>query len=168
MLLTNAAGGIREDLSPGDIMVIDDHINAMGANPLQGPHATVWGERFTDQSEVYDRSLRQALEEAAVSMGLVLPHGVYLATGGPAYETPAEIRMFRAMGADAVGMSTVPEAMLGRAAGLRVCGISCITNRAAGTGCERLSHDDVIARVQTIQPQLKELLLGFLERLARE
>ena len=119
-LLTNAAGGIRADLVPGTLMVIDDHINAMGVHPLVGPYNPCWGTRFPDQTQVYDADLRQQIDCAAERLGQPLAHGVYLAASGPTYETPAGIRAFRTWGADAVGMSTVPEAMLAHAAGLRV------------------------------------------------
>lgn len=142
VLLTNAAGGIREDLEPGDLMVIEDHINAMSHNPLIGSHDPSWGARFPDQSRVYDPELCDRLERAGGD-GSPLARGVYLATSGPAYETPAEIRAYRRLGADAVGMSTVPEAMLAHAAGLRVAGLSCISNRAAGLSRSLLSHQEV-------------------------
>jgi inosine/guanosine/xanthosine phosphorylase family protein len=160
VLLTNGAGGVRSDLQPGDLMAIDDHINAMGVNPLAGPHHPVWGPRFPDMSATYDSMLRTVLDEAARQSGIALRHGVYLAVAGPAYETPAEIKAFRAIGADAVGMSTVPEAMLARAAGLRVAGLSCITNMAAGEG-RPVSHEDVLAAGAAAVPRLKTLVQGF-------
>jgi purine-nucleoside phosphorylase len=132
VVLTNAAGGIRTDLTPGTLMVIDDHINAMGVHPLVGPHDPCWGARFPDLTQVYAADLRRRMARAAEHLGQPMAHGVYLATSGPTYETPAEIRAFRAWGADAVGMSTVPEALLAHAAGLRVGALSFIANRAAG------------------------------------
>lgn len=161
ILLTNAAGGIRDGLRPGDLMVIDDHINAMGVNPLVGPHNPMFGPRFPDQTTVYDTGLRGALDRAAADMGHPVSHGVYLAASGPTYETPAEIAAYRAMGADAVGMSTVPEAMLANAAGIRVGAISCITNMAAGITGARLSHEEVIAETDRAKPVMCELLDRF-------
>lgn len=163
VLLTNSAGGIREDLEPGTLMIIDDHINAMGGNPLIGPHDPACGPRFPDQSRVYDPALRDRLDTAAASAGLSPAHGVYLATSGPTYETPSETEAFRQMGADAVGMSTVPEAMLANAAGLRVAAISCISNRAASASTPQLSHKEVIATAERVQPMLRDLLTEFVK-----
>jgi purine-nucleoside phosphorylase len=165
LVLTNAAGGIRPDLRAGDLMVIDDHINLMGANPLAGPHAAVLGPRFPDQTAVYDRDLRDLCDTVARDLGETLRHGVYLAVSGPAYETPAEIRAFRALGADAVGMSTVPEATVAHAAGLRVVAMSCIANPAAGVAAERLSHEDVIAVIGRAQPRLAAFLAELLRQI---
>jgi len=141
VVLTNAAGGIPADLTPGTLMVIDDHINAMGVHPLVAPHDPGWGARFPDLTQVYDADLRRRMARAAERLGQPLAHGVYLATSGPTYETPAEIRAFRLWGADAVGMSTVPEASLAHAAGLRVGALSFIANRAAGLGDRPLGDD---------------------------
>jgi inosine/guanosine/xanthosine phosphorylase family protein len=168
VVLTNAAGGIRADLKAGDLMVIDDHVNAMGVNPLIGPHVPAWGQRFPDQSGIYDPALRGRLHSAAERLGMRLPHGVYLATAGPAYETPAEVTAFRAMGADAVGMSTVPEATLAHAAGMRVAGVSCIANPAAGVSPAPLSHEDVLAATSRAQPRMKRLLIEFFTSLNTE
>ena len=165
VLLTNAAGGIREDLQPGDIMVISDHINAMGGSPLNGPHHALWGPRFPDQTQVYDSELRKHLDGAAGSLQLTLAHGIYAAAAGPAYETPAEVEALRRLGADAVGMSTVPEATLAHAAGMRVLGLSCITNMAAGLARGALSHEDVIRCGREAQPRLRDLVTRFLDRL---
>lgn len=166
IVLTNAAGGIRDDLAAGNIMIIDDHINAMGVSPLTGNSDPTWGARFTDQSHVYDPRLRELLNKAAVRTGTSVSHGTYLAASGPTYETPAEIRAFRAMGADAVGMSTVPEAILANAAGLRVAGVSCIANRAAGLKDGSLSHEDVLGAVQNAIPALKAVLAAFWDEMA--
>ncbi len=160
-VLTNAAGGIRDDLSAGTLMIIDDHINAMGVTPLLGNNDPAWGARFADQSAVYDIDLRAQLQKAADRTGHHVAHGIYLATSGPTYETPAETRAFRAMGADAVGMSTVPEAMLANAAGLRVAGISCIANMATGMKNSSLSHDEVLRAVHGAVPALKAILAAF-------
>lgn len=143
VVLTNAAGGINPTFAPGDLMCIDDHINLQGSNPLVGPNEAAYGPRFPDMSEVYDKVLRERLEGAARAEGIHLRHGVYAGLLGPAYETPAEVKMLRTLGADAVGMSTVAEAMAARHMGARVCGISLITNKAAGLSSEALSHEDV-------------------------
>ena len=165
VLLTNSAGGVRADLKPGDLMAIDDHINAMGVNPLSGPHAAEWGASFPDMSEVYSTALQMQLDEAARRSGIALHHGVYLAAAGPSYETPAEIKAFRALGADAVGMSTAPEAILAHAAGLRVAGVSCITNAAAAAG-RTLSHAEVLAAAAAAVPGLKSLIQEFVAGVA--
>ena len=165
VLLTNAAGGIREDLEPGTLMIIDDHINAMGSQPLAGTHSPFWGERFVDQSEVYDHGLRDLLDRAAKAAGVEVAHGVYLATPGPAYETPAEIRAFRILGADAIGMSTVPEATLASAAGLRVAALSCITNTAGSHDGGNVSHDAVLDVSRGAAAPMRGVLLAFLDQL---
>lgn len=143
VVLTNSAGGIRSDLKSGSLMAIADHINMMGVNPLQGKHDDFWGTRFADQSAVYDPELRSLLKQSANKIKVSLKEGVYLAVPGPVYETPAEIRAFRKIGADAVGMSTVPEAILAKTAGLKVLGLSLISNRAAGLGAGALDHEAV-------------------------
>ncbi len=143
VVLTNAAGGIRADLKPGTLMMIVDHINMMGSHPLIGRHNPGWGVRFPDMSEVYHRQMREVAHRAAAATGEKLAEGIYLALSGPCYETPAEIRAYRTLGADAVGMSTVPEAVLANASGLQVLGISCITNLAAGISDRPLTHEEV-------------------------
>jgi purine-nucleoside phosphorylase len=168
VLLTNAAGGVRADLHPGKLMVIDDHINMMGANPLIGPHLAVFGPRFPDQSAVYDARLRKLLDIAGAAARESLTHGIYLADSGPVYETPAEIHAFRTLGADAVGMSTVPEAMLAHAAGLRVAGLSCITNLAAGVGKQPLSHEEVTEATTKAMPRMKAVILRYWKEIERE
>ena len=168
LLLTNAAGGIREDLKPGDLMVITDHINLMSANPLMGPHIPLWGPRFPDQSCVYDRGLRDVLGKSARTIGENLKQGVYLASSGPTYETPAEVAMFARLGADAVGMSTTPEAILANAAGLRVAGLSCISNLAAGRSPTPLSHDEVALAAREAMPRMRAVIAGFWAELAKE
>lgn len=168
IVITNAAGGIRGDLRPGAIMLIDDHINAMGVNPLIGPCGPVWGPRFADMTSVYDPRLRVLCRKAARTAGEDLRHGVYLATTGPSFETPAEIAAFRRLGADAVGMSTVPEAILAHAAGLRVLGLSCISNRAAGAGGTKLTHEGIAATVTAAAPRMRALLKETWIRMARE
>ena len=168
LLLTNAAGGIREDLKPGDLMVITDHINLMSGNPLIGPHIPLWGPRFPDQSCVYDTGLRETLGKSARTIGENLKQGVYLASSGPTYETPAEIHAFKTLGADAVGMSTVPEAILANSAGLKVAGISCITNFAAGISKTKLTHEEVTATTLAAMARMKALLLQFAKDLSGE
>ncbi len=163
VLLTNAAGGIRDDLGPGKLMVLEDHINMLGSNPLIGPHRPALGPRFPDQSEVYDQPLREKLLAAGADAA-----GVYVATMGPTFETPAEIRQYRSMGADAVGMSTVPEATVANALGMRVAGLSCICNWAAGISPVKLTHEDVSAVASQTMPRMKETITTFLETLADE
>jgi purine-nucleoside phosphorylase len=163
VLLTNAAGGISADMQPGTLMAIEDHINMLGANPLIGPHLPQLGTRFPDQSEVYDRELQRRLREAGADAT-----GTYIATTGPTFETPAEIRWFKTMGADAVGMSTVPEAIVANALGLRVAGLSCICNWAAGISPVRLTHEDVNATAAKTMPRMKRIIELFLRELACE
>jgi purine-nucleoside phosphorylase len=160
LLLTNAAGGIRRRFRPGDFMILTDHLNGMGANPLRG--ALNAGEpRFVDLSAVYDPALQDRLAVAGKRAGARVHRGTYLAVSGPSYETPAEIRAFARWGADAVGMSTVPEAIVARAAGLRVAGLSCITNVAAGLGDGPLSHAEVLATAGEARDQAVALLTAF-------
>jgi len=161
LILTNAAASLRDSLEPGDLMVIDDHINAMGTNPLIGAHDPIWGPRFPSQTEVYNLELRRLADRAANKMGYKIPHGIYLATSGPAYETPAEVEAFRRMGANAIGMSTVPEAILANAAGLAVMGISCITNRAAARSETQITHEEVLVQAARTQPRMKAFLTNL-------
>ena len=162
VLLTNAAGGISSRLKPGDFMYLTDHINLMGMNPLRGT-ATPGLPRFVDLTETYDPSLARLLKAAAAKAKARVHGGVYLAVSGPSYETPAEIRAFAKLGADAVGMSTVPEAVVARQCGLRVAGLSCITNRAAGLGKTRLSHSEVLATGAAVREPAVKLLEQFAE-----
>ena len=162
VLLTNAAGGINTGFTQGALMLIDDHINLLGTNPLVGPNLDELGPRFPDMTYVYDRSLRGLAMEAAASAQVPLQRGVYLATLGPSYETPAEIRAFRALGADAVGMSTVLEAIAARHMGATVAGISCITNPAAGVVDQPLRHDDVMETAARVRGQFVALLDAFI------
>ena len=168
VLLTNAAGGIREGLHPGDLVILSDHINHMQGNPLIGPHDPRWGPRFPDQSSIYDASLRRVAASAGTGIGEALQEGVYLAASGPTYETPAEIAAYRALGADLVGMSTVPEAILANASVLRVAAISCVTNYAAGISKTKLSHEEVTETTQTTMPRMKALLAAFWEEWSHE
>ena len=165
LILTNAAGGITPACSQGTLMVIDDHINFMGTNPLVGDNDERFGVRFPDMSTVYSSRLRGLADETARGMGLPLPHGVYVAVHGPSFETPAEIRAFRAWGADAVGMSTAPEAIVARHMGMEVLGLSCITNAAAGVLPEPLSHAEVMETGRRVRGQFAALLEGIVERL---
>lgn len=165
VILTNAAGGINTGFSEGALMIIDDHINFLGTNPLIGPHDERLGRRFPDMSEVYSARLRGCADEAARAAGLAVEHGVYIAVTGPSYETPAEIRAFRALGADAVGMSTVPEAIVARHAGMEVLGISCISNMAAGMLPQPLTEEEVIATTGRVRASFVSLLEGVIGRL---
>jgi purine-nucleoside phosphorylase len=160
LLLTNAAGGINKNFRPGDFMVLTDHINFMGTNPLRGPELPGLS-RFVDMTETYDRKLRKLLLKAGKKSKLKLRRGVYIAVSGPSYETPAEIRAFAKWGADAVGMSTVPEAVVARQCGLNVAGISCITNAAAGVGTEPVSHAEVLKTGKKVQNLAAKLLFNF-------
>lgn len=166
LLLTNAAGGINSKFKPGDFMALDDHINFMGTNPLRGP-AMPGLPRFVDMTRVYDSRLNELLKKAAKQTKLRLHSGVYLATPGPSYETPAEIRAFSRLGADAVGMSTVPEAIVARQCGLSVAAISCITNLAAGKSSGKLSHHEVLAIAEQKKVAVAQFLKTFCELYAK-
>jgi purine-nucleoside phosphorylase len=165
LILTNAAGGVNTSFSQGALMVIDDHINLMGANPLAGPNDERFGTRCPDMTEVYSSRLRKIADQAGREIHLLLPHGVYAALLGPSYETPAEIRYLRTIGVDAVGMSTVPEALVARHMGLDVLGISCITNMAAGVLPQPLNHADVMETARRIRGQFIALLEGVIAQL---
>jgi purine-nucleoside phosphorylase len=165
LILTNAAGGINTAFTEGALMLIDDHINLLGSNPLVGPQDDRLGPRFPDMTEVYSKRLRAIAEDAARESGLALQHGIYLAVHGPSYETPAEIRAFRTLGADAVGMSTVPEAIVARQMSMEVLGISCISNMAAGVLPQPLNHDDVMATTRRVRQEFSALLEGIIGRL---
>ena len=162
LLLTNAAGGLKQNLDPGDFMVLTDHINFMGVNPLRG--AAIPGlPRFVDLTETYDKKLRELLFRAGKVCKLKLQRGVYLAVSGPSYETPAEIRAFAKLGADAVGMSTVPEAIVARQCGLNVAAVSCITNLAAGISKDKLSHTEVLETAERVKRPGAQLIKYFAE-----
>lgn len=158
LILTNAAGGIRADLEPGSLMAIEDHINMMGSNPLIGPCNDVWNCRFPDMSRIYDEDLLSIFMQKTAALDIPPRKGVYAALSGPSYETPAEIKALRNIGADAVGMSTVPEAILGKAAGMKIAGISCISNKAAGLGFAPLSHSDVTSTAGMVKDKMISLL----------
>ncbi len=165
LLVTNAAGGINTDYAPGDLMVIKDHINLMGDNPLVGTNLDEFGPRFPDMSEAYSRVLGKLAEEVAKEAGFKLKKGVYVGLKGPSYETPAEIQYLRAIGVDAVGMSTVPEVIVANHGGLKVLGISCITNMAAGVLDVKLSHQEVMETAERVQNQFIALVKGVIARL---
>jgi len=166
LLLTNAAGGIGRDLRPGDLMIIRDHINLMGLNPLRGANDERLGARFPDMSAVYDPEFQDVIAAAQAEIGRTAPRGVYLALSGPSYETPAEIRMLATLGADAVGMSTVPEAVCARHMGVRVAGISCVTNLAAGISKQPLSHKEVTETADRVKNDFIRLLEIVIPRMA--
>lgn len=158
IVLTNAAGGIQDGSKPGDLMVVRDHIHMMGGSPLAGAHNSFWGRRFPDQSEVYDPAMRKQIHEAGDKAGIKLLSGVYMGVHGPTYETPAEIQAFKRLGADAVGMSTTPEATLANACGIKVAAVSCITNFASGMTEHKLSHDEVEEIGRKTLPSLRALI----------
>lgn len=163
LLLTNAAGGVNPRLRPGDLLLIRDHINTAGFNPLQGPLRPGWGARFPDQSRVYTPALAGRLLALARQAGVELVEGIYAFTAGPAFETPAEIRAYGIWGVDAVGMSTVPEAMVAGAMGMEVAAVSCIANMAAGIAAAPLAHADVLAAAAVAAPRMRRLLRAILE-----
>ena len=158
LILTNAAGGVNTGFQPGDLMMISDHINYSGANPLIGKNLDNFGPRFPDVSDLYTASLRAAVRDAANAAGIKLQEGVYMMFSGPNYETPAEVRMARILGADAVGMSTVPEALVAGHSGLQVVGISCITNMAAGVLPQKLDHSEVVEIANRVHDTFQGLL----------
>ncbi len=162
-LVTNAAGGINPEFKPGDLMVIKDHLNLMGTNPLIGQNYDVFGPRFPDMTDAYNPSLRKFMFEVGDKLGIKLESGVYAALTGPSYETPAEIKMLQTLGADAVGMSTVPEVIAARHAGLNVVGVSCITNLAAGVSENPLSHEEVLETTEKVKYDFGKLIITFLE-----
>jgi purine-nucleoside phosphorylase len=165
LIVTNASGAINRDFSAGDLVLITDHINMLGTNPLRGPNLDDLGPRFPDMSAAYSPRLRSLAKEEAASAGIALKEGVYLATLGPSYESPAEIRAFRALGADLVGMSTVPEVIAACHAGMEVLGISCATNLAAGVNPEAtLSHAEVIETTKRVGDSMRRLIIGIIER----
>ena len=164
MIVTNAAGGVNRDFTPGDLMMITDHINFFGTNPLIGANDEEQGPRFPDLSQAYDLEYQTFIKEAASELDLPLKEGVYFGMTGPTYESPAEIRMINTLGGDSVGMSTVPEVIVARHAGIRVAGISCITNFAAGLGGE-LNHEDVIEVSTKIRSSFKSLVVTLLEKM---
>ena len=165
VLLTNASGGINPALRPGDFVVVRDHINMTGLSPLAGPHVPDWGERFPDMTEVYARRLAELLHAAANRHGARVMDGVYAYSVGPCYETPAEIRAYRAQGADIVGMSTVPEAVFAKACGMNVACLSLVTNLASGISLRPLDHGEVMAAGDAAKPLMRTLVDDFISRL---
>lgn len=164
VFVTNAAGGVNEKFTPGDLMIITDHINLTGQNPLIGPNLEAHGPRFVDMTETYSKRGQEILRQVAATIDLTLQEGVYTWFTGPTYETPAEIRFARTIGGDAVGMSTVPEAIVARHAGMEVIGISCITNLAAGMQAE-LNHEEVMEYSAKAKPKFKQLIKGAIRSL---
>lgn len=166
VIVTNAAGGINKQFSNGDLMLIRDHLNMTFRNPLMGKNETDWGPRFPDMSQAYDKTLRSLANKVASDQGIRLQEGVYAGVVGPSYETPAEIRMLRVMGADAVGMSTVPEVIVARHSGMKVLGISCVTNMAAGILDQPLSHEEVMTTADRVRDTFLSLVMGIVGKLA--
>ncbi len=165
LILTNAAGGVNPSFNPSDLMIITDHINFMGTNPLIGANDNEMGTRFPDMSEVYSSELVEFVQKVGDSIGVDLQEGVYMALTGPSYETPAEVRMARTLGADAVGMSTVPEAIVASWAGMSVIGISCICNSAAGISTVGLTHEDVIRAANIAKSKFKRLITEVIKKI---
>ncbi len=166
VIVTNAAGGIRRDMRQGDLVLISDHINFTGSNPLIGPNDPRLGARFFDMTEAYSLRLRTLAETIADKAGFSIPQGVYICVSGPSYETPSEIKAFRTMGADLVGMSTVHEVIVARHMGIEVLGISCVTNMAAGVLNEKIQHEEVMDTGRRVQEQLGSLIAALLPEIA--
>jgi purine-nucleoside phosphorylase len=166
LMVTNAAGGVNTEFRPGDLMLITDHLNLTGNNPLIGPHTAEWGPRFPDMSQAYSLQLQAIARKAAEERAIPLRSGVYAGLSGPSYETPAEIRMLRTLGADAVGMSTVPEIIVAGHMGMRALGISCITNMAAGILDQPLSHDEVLETTKKAKADFIALMEGIIKQYA--
>lgn len=165
LIITNAAGAVSGDFNPGDLMFITDHINFMGTNPLIGKNDDTLGTRFPDMSQIYSEELIEQAVEIAEELGINYQKGVYVATTGPSYETPAEIKMYRMLGGNAVGMSTAPEAIVANYCGLKVLGISCLTNYASGVSDCPLNHQEVIDTANMVKESFKNLLSEFINRL---
>jgi len=165
LIITNACGAVNKDFTPGDLMLITDHINLVGTNPLIGPNNDELGTRFPDLSETYSKVLRNTALSVADGLNMKLQQGVYACWSGPTYETPAEIRMIRVLGADAVGMSTVPEAIVAKHGGMNVLGISCLTNMACGILDQPLNHDEVLEVASQVRTKFAQLVKGILEEM---
>ena len=168
LILTNASGGIADELDAGELMLLTDHLSLFVPNPLRGPNDDSWGPRFPDMTEVYDSRLRALALQAAAENGLRLHQGIYVQLGGPSFETPAEIRLLQRLGVDAVGMSTATEAIVARHAGLRVCGLSLITNRAAGLSDQAITVEEVRETAAQAASRFAALMDSLLEKLAQE
>ncbi|MFZ5353533.1 MAG: purine-nucleoside phosphorylase [Bacillota bacterium] len=164
LIVTNAAGGVNTSFKPGDLMIIKDHINMSGNNPLIGPNIEEFGPRFPDMSQAYSKRLSEIARSSAKEIGMIMQEGVYMYLTGPTYETPAEIRAFRTLGADAVGMSTVPEVIIANHCGVEVMGISCITNMAAGILDQPLSHHEVMETAEAVKTSFIKLVKSIIER----
>lgn len=162
ILLTNAAGAVNPSLRPGDLLLVTDHVNTTGLNPLQGPVLPGWGTRFPDQSEVYSKSRALEIKGLAADLGITLHEGIYAFTSGPCFETPAEIRAYHIWQADAVGMSTVPEAIVANAIGMHVAAVSCITNMAAGISGQRLTHSEVMESTEAAAEKMGRLVAAII------
>ena len=165
LILTNAAGAVNKKTSVGDIMLITDHINLMGSNPLIGKNIDEFGVRFPDMSEIYKIELRNKVKKASQMAGVEIKEGVYLAMPGPSYETPAEVKMANIIGADVIGMSTAPEAVVANHCGMDIIGLSCITNYAAGVSDKKLSHDEVIETANKVKLKFKTLIKAVIKEL---
>jgi purine-nucleoside phosphorylase len=168
LILTNAAGAVDPTMRPGELVILRDHLNLLGGSPLRGPNDDSLGPRFPDMTEVYDGKLRALAGTAANAVGLTLREGIYAALPGPSYETPAEVRMLRILGAELVGMSTVPEAIAAVHMGARVLGLSCVTNLAAGVGKDRLTHDEVTETARSVRREFERLITSVLFHLYKE
>jgi purine-nucleoside phosphorylase len=168
LIVTNAAGGVNVHFKPGTLMLIEDHLNLMGDNPLKGANYDILGPRFPDMSEAYNLEMRNLAKQVASEQNIELVSGIYAGLSGPTYETPAEVRMLRGLGADAVGMSTVPEVISANHMGLKVMGVSCITNQAAGLSSQKLSHQEVMETAERTRQRFMDLLGGVLKRLAAQ
>jgi purine-nucleoside phosphorylase len=166
LFITNSAGGMNENMESGDMMVIDDHINLMGSNPLTGPNLKQLGPRFPDMTEAYDKVLSNKLYETMNKHKIRTHRGVYCAVSGPTYETPAEIRYLKAIGGNAVGMSTAPEVIAANHLGLRVCAVSCITNKAAGLSKQKLSHDEVTETAKKVEVLFSAFVTDFISNIS--
>nr|WP_263325841.1 purine-nucleoside phosphorylase [Neobacillus sp. Marseille-Q6967] len=167
LIVTNAAGGVNESFEAGDLMIINDHINFMGTNPLIGPNDSKLGVRFPDMSEAYTKELRTLAKEIAARLNIHVKEGVYFGNPGPVYETPAEVRMVRTLGGDAVGMSTVPEVIVARHSGMKVLGISCISNMAAGILDQPLTHDEVIETTERVKANFLLYIKEIVQSIAK-
>jgi len=165
VIVTNACGAVNTSFNPGDLMIITDHINLVGMDPLIGPNLDELGPRFPDASEIYTKSLRSIAQESAKSLSFSLREGIYAWWSGPSYETPAEIRMIRTLGADAIGMSTVPEALVASHMGMKVLGISCLTNMASGVRDQKLSHEEVLSVAMQVKEQFGSLIKTIVKRI---
>lgn len=165
LVVTNAAGAVNKDYTPGDLMIISDHLNLSGSNPLIGKNLSEFGTRFPDMSNAYDKELRSQVKDIAKNLGIEVREGVYAMFSGPTYETPAEVRMARILGADAVGMSTVPEVIIANHSGMKVIGVSCMTNMAAGILEQPLNHEEVMETSAKVRKTFIELMTNIIKEI---